>query len=291
MEKKDKEVKPEAIKATPVTGAKPKKRHGCLIAAIIIGGLFVLIFIASQILPFIGLLFYKPESNTPDIPLETKTETPAETPKQTPAPTSKKSTDSTTNTSANTKEEYINYFTQTATNSGRETLGRFSKSPVYLKISGTMPAGAEDTINTVIADFNALSESIKIERNDAGSDIQMFFMPFAELDNYRQPSPKEAFEVDVPNADCSYKYAKVYVSNDVLDSQNMTSVLRHELAHAFGFKGHISPTTVNSIMANRILTAHFTDLDQVLIQMLYNMGVPLCADSASISSFFAGWNP
>jgi len=28
-----------------------------------------------------------------------------------------------------------------------------------------------------------------------------------------------------------------------------------------------------------------------MIQMLYNMGVPLCANSDSIRSFFAGWNP
>ncbi len=287
-----KQTEPEPTKATPATEVKPKKRHGCLIAGIIIGAIFIFIFILSQLLPFWGFWRGGGDSDIPNIPVETAKDSSTDSSK-TPATTPKKSSGTSSATSAYSKDDYLSYFTQLATRNGSDTLGRFTKSPVYLKVEGSIPAGSDEMLNDVISDFNSLSNSTKIERNQGGSDIQVIYVPRSELDNYRNPPtvPNDAFEVEIPNADCSYKYAKVYIAYDVMDADYLAQSIRHELTHAIGMKGHISPSTVNSAMANRIKTSDYPALDQVLIQMLYNMGTPLCADEASIRSFFAGWNP
>lgn len=291
MNKLEKKDPPKSEVAQTPAEVKPKKRRGCLIAGIIVGALLVFLFVASQLLPFWGF-WNGGDSDTSQIPAETGKNTTADTNK-TPATTPKKTTSSSAGTSQYSKDDYINYFTQVATRNGSDTLGRFTKSPVYLKVEGNIPAGSDEILNDVISDFNGLSNSIKIERNQGGSDIQVFYVPRSELDNYRNPPtiPNDAFEVEVPNADCSYKYAKVYIAYDVMDADNLQQAIRHELTHAVGFKGHVNPSTVNSVMANRIKVSDYPTLDQVMIQMLYNMGVPLCANSAGISSFFAGWNP
>ncbi len=288
---KEKQIGPTV---TPSTAAvnKPKKHRGCLVAVIIFAFL-IFIYIALQFLPFIGAFFWNSsDSDIPNLPTESEKDTTADTSKdQTPAATPKKSNGSTGSKSEYSKDDYLNYFIQVATRNGSDTLGRFAKSPVYLKVEGNIPAGSEEMLNDVISDFNGLSNSVKIERNQGGSDIQLFYLPRAELDNYRNPQPNDAFEVEIPNNDCSYKYAKVYIGYDVMDADTLQYTIRHELAHAIGFKGHVNPSTVNSIMANRIKMNDYPTLDQVMIQMLYNMGAPLCANSDSIRSFFAGWNP
>ena len=295
MKEKEKESKNSVTPAPTTPEIKPKKRHGCLIAAVIVGAMLVFILVASWFLPFIGVFWGGSDSGTPVLPADSSKDTTADNSnnKQQSTPSDKKSSgsNSSTNSSAYSKEDYINYFLQVSTRNGIDTLGRFTKSPVYLKVEGNIPAGSEDMLNDVIADFNGLSNSVKIERNQEGSDIQIFYVPRSELDNYRNPQPNDAFEVEIPNADCSYKYAKVYIGYDVMDADTLQYVIRHELTHAIGFKGHILPSTVNSIMANRIKMNDYPTLDQVMIQMLYNMGVPLCANSDGIRSFFAGWNP
>lgn len=294
MDKSEEKPSPKPEVAQTSVEAKPKKRHSCLIAAIIVGAVLVFLFIVSQLLPFISLLWDRGGSDTPDIPAETAlddTATTGET--ETPAATPKKSSGTSSSSSQYSKEEYLNYFVQLATRNGSDTLGRFTKSPVYLRVEGNVPAGSDAMLNDVIADFNGLSSGVKIEHNQAGSDIQLIYVPRSELDNYRNPPtiPNDAFEVEIPNDDCSYKYAKIYIAYDVMDADNLQQAIRHELVHAIGFKGHIKPSTVNSVMANRLKTTDFPALDQVLIKMLYNMGAPLCANESTIRSFFAGWTP
>lgn len=294
----EKTVAPVENVTTPVTTAsatpakKPKKR-GCLIAILVFGGV-IFLYIVIQFLPFIGAFFDRSDSDVPNPPIEVGKDTSTDASKdQTPATTPKKSTTSTSNNSQYSKDDYLNYFTQLATRNSSDTLGRFTKSPVYLKVEGNIPAGSDAMLNDAISDFNALSNSIKIERNQSGSDIQLIYVLRSELDNYRNPPtiPNDAFEVEIPNDDCSYKYAKIYIGYDVMDADNLQHAIRHELTHAIGFKGHINPSTVNSIMANRIKVNDFPALDEVMIKMLYNMIPPLCASEAIIRSFFAGWNP
>jgi len=290
---KEKQIKPTATPTVSTPEIKPKKRRGCLIAAIIVGAVLIFLFVASWFLPFISVLWGGSGSDVPTLPTDSSKDTTTDTGKNQTTTTPKKSTSSSSSQSAYSKDDYLNYFIQVATREGSDTLGRFTKSPVYLKVEGNIPAGSDEMLNDVISDFNGLSNPVKIERNQSGSDIQLFYVPRSELDNYRNPPtvPNDAFEVEVPNADCSYKYAKVYIGYDVMDADTLQYIIRHELTHAIGFKGHINPSTVNSIMANRIKTNDYPELDQVMIQMLYNMGAPLCSNSDGIRSFFAGWNP
>ena len=206
--------------AAPVattSAVKPKKRRGCLIAVIIVGAVMIFLFVASWFLPFIGVLWGGSDSDVPTLPTDSGKDTSSDTDKnQTTTTTPKKSSGSSTGSSAYSKDDYLNNFIQVATREGSDTLGRFTKSPVYLKVEGNIPAGSDEILNDVISDFNGLSNSIKIERNQGGSDIQLFYVPRSELDNYRNPQPNDAFEVEIPNADCSYKYAKVYIGYDVM---------------------------------------------------------------------------
>ena len=177
----------------------------------------IFLFVASWFLPFIGVLWGGSDSDVPTLPTDSGKDTSSDTDKnQTTTTTPKKSSGSSTGSSAYSKDDYLNNFIQVATREGSDTLGRFTKSPVYLKVEGNIPAGSDEILNDVISDFNGLSNSIKIERNQGGSDIQLFYVPRSELDNYRNPQPNDAFEVEIPNADCSYKYAKVYIGYDVM---------------------------------------------------------------------------
>jgi len=173
-EEKEKQIKLEVAPTTtsisPATVKNKPRKRGCLVAGIIVGAILIFIFLISQFLPFIGIFWGGDNSDVPNLPTDTAKNSSTDSDKA-QTPSAKKTTGSSSNTPQYSKDDYINYFTQLAIRNGSDTLGRFNKSPVYLKVEGNIPAGSDAMLNDVIADFNGLSNSIKIERNQAGSDI------------------------------------------------------------------------------------------------------------------------
>lgn len=283
--------------------AKPQKskKRGCCIVALII---FVLIMFMWLIFPFLGIALFGGLFGGDDAK-DSKVSTPVTTNDTTTknkdqAKTSDKTASNSDTNSENsysfTREQFINYFVEATTYSTKKQatpLQRFTKNIIYLKVIGTIPnQESEETLNRVIADFNSLSETSKIERNDNGEDILAYFIPGSEFINYSNTTNTEAFEVDVPNADCSIKYAKVFIANDEasLNQPSRKYAIRHEITHALGFIGHINDV-VNSILYSRVDMEHYTELDSKLIKMMYNTGVPLCSNESGVRTFFQNWNP
>ncbi len=282
---------------------KPKSRNTCCWIGVGIFGLAVLIAAGQMIFS----MFSDGNTKEPDLSKYPTTQTSTQTSKpDTSVNTSSKPNDTTleqnqsaptNNESANDptypKEDVINFFVDAAvknTNGTPSPLGRFAKSTINLKVIGTIPNQASaDTLKRVIDDFNGISQSVKLQRNDNGSDLQVFFVPINEFGNYtNSPGDHQGFSVTVPDSECQFKYSKAYIANDSdINQDTRDYIIRHEIMHALGFSGHNEPTS-GSIMGNRLKQEHTGELDIKLYNMLYNSGVPLCSNEPQVREFFAG---
>lgn len=274
---------------------KPKSRHTCCWLGLGIFGLIVLIIGGRMVF----LMFSGGETKEPDLS-KYQPSTQTNQPTDTSADSSTKPTETTpeqNNNEATSSETYpkadvLNFFVDAAVKNidgSPSPLGRFTKSTINLKVIGAIPDQASaDTLQRVIDDFNGISSSVKINRNDAGSDLQVFFVSQSEFGNYtNSPGGKQGFSVTVPNSDCQFKYAKAYIANDAdINQDTRDYLIRHEIMHALGFSGHNEPTS-GSIMGNRLKQEHTGELDIKLYNMLYNSGVPLCSNESQVRQFFA----
>lgn len=278
---------------------QPKSRHTCCWIGIGMFGLAVLIAAGQIIWP----IFFDGETKEPDLskfPSPTETSKPDTSADNSTKPTETPSTQNNNEPAASSetypKADVLNFFVDAAvknTDGSPSPLGRFTKSTVNLKVIGTIPDQASaDTLQRVIDDFNNISQSVKLVRNDTGSDLQVFFIPQSEFGNYTNtPGDHQGFAVTVPDAKCQFKYAKAYIANDPGINQDVRDyIIRHEIMHALGFSGHNAPAS-GSIMGNRLKQEHTGELDIKLYNMLYNSGVALCSNESQVREFFANKDP
>lgn len=263
-----------------------------LIVLIVAGQLFLPMFSGDNTKePDLSNVLPSSQTNEPvDTPTNSSSKPTETTPEQTqPA----QNTTSTPASEKYPKADVINFFVDAAvknTDSSPSPLGRFTKSTISLKVIGTIPDQASaDTLQRVIDDFNNISQSVKLARNDEGSDLQIFFIPISEFSNYTNtPGEHQGFSVTVPDAKCQFKYAKAYIANDSdINQDTRDYLIRHEIMHALGFSGHTAPAS-GSIMGNRLKQEHTGELDIKLYNMLYNSGVALCSNESQVREFFAG---
>lgn len=263
-----------------VNNSPPQKNSNCRVCGIIVG-VVILIFILYFVFTW-GLPFLNNSSSNNEIPIPT-------------------STISTAQTSASNipKDDILDFFVENTTYTGgmnsRKPLARWTKNPITIELDGEVNDVVISSMDKIIASFNAISDT-KLQRVSGGGDLQIYTLPKSQFpastlsdDTYKGVSYTD------PDANCIISTSKIYMDTEDLQGagsisaeDRFSTVLRHELMHSLGFSGHdTKPRGCTSLSKIACLIKDFTQYDISAIKMLYNSGIPLCADETQIRDFFA----
>ncbi|HOX41190.1 MAG TPA: hypothetical protein PK263_03275, partial [bacterium] len=182
-------------------------------------------------------------------------------------------------------EKELNFFIEIALHTFKGTpaspLYRWTKSKVYVGgKESDLGEGILSCTRSFIADFNAVSKTVKLEENAPLADIKLYVMPDdwidpTERDVRASANTHENDAGEITGADIIYP-----VSQDTSDCYT----IKHEMFHAIGF-GHsdLQKTSVMGVpLLNYNTGAQLTDIDKKAINLLYNLGVPLKSNEQQI---------
>lgn len=207
--------------------------------------------------------------------------TPAPAPSPTPPPAS--------------SFDMLNFFAETATTYQTYigTTERWTKSTVYVggnpqDFASVAPIYVE-CMNQFIADFNASSSSVKLQRNDASADLKIYWLSNEEMLQYSGDMEGGSARTH-DNGAGEIIGADVYLQKAYSRDDGMKCYLiRHEIYHAMGF-AH-SDQTAKSLMwypsAGNNLDKSLQDVDKRAISMLYSSGLPLKQTADQIRAYFS----
>lgn len=176
-------------------------------------------------------------------------------------------------------KETLVYFTEVAFGSeygGSEpVLRKWEKEQVHIDPEGEILPQDSACLNTVITDFNLLSNSAKLIINENNGDITMHFAPeskFKELEPNYVPVNYGFFWKwwDTQN---NIKSAQILISSTGITDRERCHLIREELTQSMGLGNDSKKYPESIFSADWTSTTKYTDLDSQLIQILYNEGL------------------
>lgn len=213
--------------------------------------------------------------------------------------TNKKSTPA-TNTAGVDKEKMINFFVEAANSdsTGRELqIIRWNKPAVSAGVAvGTFDDVLNGCLDGFISDFNQLANSVDLYHDntvDLGiPNIKIFYLDEETFNaRARGVSPYGYVEWDLKD-DYSINRISMNISYKVkeTDPAVQCQVIRHEMMHAVGFWGH-TDIYPESIMSLPKTSYSYPTQDKWLIELLYNIGLPLGSNPAATREFLNAHYP
>jgi hypothetical protein len=197
------------------------------------------------------------------------------------------------------KEKLLNFFVELANKDDKdkslaEPIARWNKPNVSVGVGeGTFSERQSSCLNGHISDFNSVSSSMKLFRDDTVDlgipNIKIFYQDPVSFSERSGTDQRYGYQEGAYNDDMSFKRAAIFLSEAIasLDGVVECQVIRHEMTHAIGFWGH-SDIYFESIMSLPKTSYTFNTADRKAIEMLYNSGVPLGAKEAEVRAYFAG---
>jgi hypothetical protein len=204
------------------------------------------------------------------------------------------------NTAINySQEEVIAYYEEIGlgfeSRNPPEVVYRYSGNQVKIGIEGKPDSESLTCLNTVISDFNAISERTKLSlASDNNYIIQINFTPKSDFpikcDN---PTDEGCFFVVIsPTLPGDLQFGLIEISTDnTVDPTFRCHGIREELTQSLGFgkdAGYESPYE-DSVFHhhNGPSTTSYSEMDKYLIRLLYNTDVPINATKAEVEDYFA----
>lgn len=188
----------------------------------------------------------------------------------------------------------LDYFIETAVYDvgGREMfITRWSSQNISVGVGeGEFTQSLNDCLSGFINDFNSLSSSVKLTRNDTVAlgipNIKIYYW---EDSDFKQKAGSNAlYGLTQWNHkdDKSLQRSMLFLSKAVMDADEgvRCQVLRHEMMHSIGFWGH-SNKFFEGIMALPKTRYIYPEEDKSLVRMLYNSGIPIGSNADSARDF------
>lgn len=268
-------------KEIPTTDNKPKKSNNrCCVAIIVV---FVLIVVVYFIVAFIASSRDSNSNRSAEEAINSATEN------QTAKPEI-------------SDQQLLDYFTSiTFTAAGKNnqpcTAERWPNKTVTVSISGIPNEVAVRSVDNVIAQFNAISTTTKLAKVNGNGMMRIIFGTQAEMTAEGNKDPDAAiFGWARPNPDsnCSIQSAEIHISSEAFKSEmGENAVIVHEIGHALGFIGHdrakIGCNALTDVACAPMET--YNQYDTSAIKMLYNSGLPACANKSQAEEMFSNTVP
>lgn len=286
-----------AIPAEVAKKKKPSSRLGCFIV--------IIFLLLSAYQSYRTYFFGFTDSDVPLVVEEPVGEElpPIETPKTTPVipKTTKPKTPTAQSTAvivdpSTRKASLINFFVELSVylqdKSHEMFVTRWTKPQVAVGVGeGTFDSTLNSCLNTYISDFNGVSSSIKLVRDDTVAlglpNVKIYYWPDPQFKERGGADSNHGFVEWIHNDDKSLKRSVMFLSESVmtLDEAVRCQVVRHEMTHAIGFWGHsdIFPESITSFAKTRYL---YPEEDKIIIRMLYNSGIPIGLKETEVRTFF-----
>lgn len=206
-----------------------------------------------------------------------------------------------TTTAVSQKDNLIEYFLDIALHFGVDrplTTGveRWVKNPFYVgSAPGTLDQDFSTCLDGFIRDFNSVSSTTKLVRNNELADIKIYVVSPEEMDEYGGADSGWGYAYLFRNSANEDYGGEVFLSTATPSSSDVKCYLiRHEMMHAVGFRGH-SDLFWEGIMAvpgvGRNTGNSMNTPDIKAIQMLYNIGLPLKSSEEAARTFVSSHYP
>jgi len=196
------------------------------------------------------------------------------------------------------QQEVIAYFEEIALGfeygKANEVVYKYSKDPVKIQITGMPDSESRACLNTVITDFNAISEYTKLSlTNDNSYKIQIIFSPNSEFPRKcGTPGSRGCFFLKInPSMPGELQSGLIEIdTNNSIKSTFRCHVLREELTQSLGLPKDSRDDSPyeDSIFHhhNGPWTTSYSEMDKYLIRMLYNTDVPVNATKEQVEDYF-----
>jgi hypothetical protein len=167
---------------------------------------------------------------------------------------------------------------------------RWNKDTVTIRVHGNPDADATSCLNSVIADFNALSAHSHLALTESNSpDIHLYFAPEPEFSSILPSySPVNmGYFANFYDGDCGLSHGTVLISTTGLSSRERCHLIREEVTQNMGLARDSERYTDSIFYIGWTDETQYSAEDRHIIQMLYNTDVPACADAAEVDTYFS----
>ncbi len=210
--------------------------------------------------------------------------------------------------STNEKKDYfIQMALLDSVNKEEFPLFRWTKTPVKIGVHDvTLPGDApfastadfDSCLNRVITDFNNISQEVKLKRTywypeDIAIAVTQQDRILSYVEAYEQVGAAEYVKHLKESAgfvqfgiseDYSMNFTLLVMAPELVEPDKKCALLYHEMMHAFGFPNHntASDDPQGVLTDGAAMVESFSDFDKMLIDTMYNSGVPTGIDSEQI---------
>ena len=292
MENKNQKIEGKAVNSQ-VDAGKLARRKWCP-CIVIVAVVFVFMIVGAIIALRSNSGSNKKDNSPVTTPVADPVPEPAANSSSTKSSSKKSSTNTATDTSAADKEKMINFFVGTAVSdsTGRELyIIRWDKPAVSAGVAvGVFDDVLNGCLDGFINDFNQLTNNVDLFHDntvDLGiPNIKIFYLDEATFnERARGVSPYGYVEWDLKD-DYSINRISMNISQKVkeMDQAVQCQIIRHEMMHAVGFWGHsdVYPESIMSLPKSNYV---YPVEDKRLIQLLYNIGLPLGHNPAATREY------
>lgn len=166
---------------------------------------------------------------------------------------------------------------------------RWPDKTVLISVNGNLDENSRTCLNAVIKDFNNLSMTTQLQITEENrGDIIIDFAPdadFSRLEPHYVPVNRGFFWKWY--SDCRITRAHILISTagDLTPAQRC-HLIREELTQSLGLSQDSLRYADSMFYAGWTDTPRYSAMDEKIIRMLYSSGVPVCAQSEEIDSYF-----
>lgn len=193
------------------------------------------------------------------------------------------------------EELFMNFYIHTANyfniNGGRYDV-RWNQNTVYVQVvetSGSLSDGEAQSLAHYISEFNANSNSVKLQRRDSSAG-NIVLEVFNREDAQWMCSGDDGCAIAHANGSCVITSANVYLAeengNNGISTTLANYLVHHEMHHAMGY-WHADEYSTSLMGVAHADATYPNAVDLRAIRMLYNSGVPVCQNEAQTRAYFA----
>lgn len=166
---------------------------------------------------------------------------------------------------------------------------RWPDKTVLISVNGNNDENSRTCLNTVIMEFNNLSTTTQLQIiEDSQGDIVIDFAPdadFSRLEPNYVPVNRGFFWKWYSNCRITRAHILISTAGDLTPAQRC-HLIREELTQSLGFSQDSLRYPDSMFYGGWTDTTRYSTMDENIIRMLYSSGVPFCAQSGDIDSYF-----
>ncbi len=161
---------------------------------------------------------------------------------------------------------------------------------VHIAIHGSPTSADRAALNTVIADLNALIDTIDIDVVTSGQNVDLYFLPEPEFSSVEPEYVPENWGYfttwwDTPG---DINYARVLIDTKYTSQTERSHLLREEVTQMLGLMNDTYEYPTSMFYQDWTTTQTFASIDKALIRMLYEPELTPGMDGAAALAALRG---